>query len=77
MFNKLSNQLKTIQESINLISDRRKKKSSKYKPKAITEMSEEDPKDKLYRQVLNQIKEIKKTVHNPIQHTRNASNKMS
>lgn len=59
MYNRLSHQLKEIQESIASIAQRRKKKPSKYKEKVITEVTEADPKHRIYKQVLNQIKEIK------------------
>lgn len=59
MYNRLSHQLKEIQESIASIAQRRKKKPSKYKEKVITEVTEADPKHRIYKQVLNQIREIK------------------
>jgi hypothetical protein len=72
MYNKLSYQLKEIQESISHLAERRKK-PSKYKRKVITEVSDVEHKKKVYQEVLSQIKEIKNNRYHLQDHPREES----
>jgi hypothetical protein len=58
LYKQLSSQLKEIQQSIARLGKSRPKKPSRQSLKVMTEPAE-DPKSKIYRQVLNQIDELK------------------